>query len=67
MNDSRQQAPTRLQSVRTYLLAALLFPPRGVQLGWRMKNQPLAVRVLLGAFPLVGPVLGAVTLFRALY
>lgn len=63
-NPQRQAAPT--QPIRDYLVAALLFPPRGVQLGWRMKDQSLVVRLVLGALPLVGPVFGTVALVRAL-
>lgn len=53
-------------SVRAYLLAALLFPPRGVQMGWGMKHQPFIVRLLLSVLPLVGPAFGVVMLVRAL-
>lgn len=59
--------PTRIQTARTYLLAALLYPPRGMKLGWRMTDQPLPVRVLLFALPMVGPILGICTLVRRLY
>lgn len=58
--------PTGAPSVRSYLLASLLFPPRGVKMGWGLKNQPLVVRVLLSVLPLAGPVSGAVMLVRAL-
>lgn len=59
--------PNGAPTVRSYLLAALLFPPRGVRMGWGMKNQPLFVRVLLSALPLVGPISGIFMAVRAFY